>query len=81
MTREQSSETAGTLALVRACVRAWTNHDFDAAADRRADDLRVEVAIDAAPTQASFAETLDAFGRMVDGVIVLDTSAGAHRTA
>jgi hypothetical protein len=84
MTHNENSETAGTLALVRAYLRAWTNHDFDAATGRHIDDLDVEITIDGAATQESFDETLDAFGRMVDGALVLDTAelraAGAHRT-
>jgi hypothetical protein len=58
MRRYRTRESAGTAALVRAYVRAWTHRDFDAANGRFADDLEVEVRTDANPTNASLAEAL-----------------------
>jgi len=58
MTRDKTSDTAGTLALVRAYIRSWSHRDFEAGAGRPAEDLEVAVAIDASPTRASFTEAL-----------------------
>ena len=58
MTRHQTRESAGTVALVRAYVRAWTHRDFDAAIGRFADGLEVEIRTDSNPTNASLAEAL-----------------------
>jgi hypothetical protein len=58
MTFNETSETAGTLALVRAYLRAWTHRDFEAGAGRPAVDLEVAVASEASPTKASLTEAL-----------------------
>ncbi len=71
MDTNDTRDGAGTMALVRAYFRAWTNRDFDAAIGRLADDLEVEVPINAYPTKASFAEALTAFGGMINGVVLL----------
>ena len=71
METNETTDGAGTLALVRAYFRAWTHRDFDAAIGRLADGLEVEVPINAYPTKASFAEALTAFGGMINGVVLL----------
>jgi SnoaL-like protein len=63
--------TALTRATVRAYHQAWTSRRFDQAVALLADELRVEVPINAYPTKASFAAALTAFGGMATRVTVL----------
>jgi len=61
----------GARAVVRTYFGAWTKRDFATAIDLLANDLEVEVPINAYPTKAAFAEALTAFGGMVDRVVLL----------
>ena len=62
--------------LVRRYHDAWSRRRFDEAVDLLAEDLRVEVPINAYPTRASFARALVAFGSMVEQVELLSELAG-----
>ena len=59
------------LETARAYHRAWTAKDFDRATALLADDLAVEVPVNAYPTTASFAAALRAFGSLTRGVELL----------
>jgi hypothetical protein len=63
--------TALTRATARAYHDAWTSRRFDEAVALLADDLRVEVPINAYPTKASFAAALTGFGSIVRHVTLL----------
>lgn len=54
------------LSVARAYHDAWTSGHFDRAANLLAEDLKVEVPINAYPTKGSFVEALIGFGSMVE---------------
>ena len=59
------------LTVARTYHDAWTAKDFDRAVALLADDLAVEVPINAYPTTESFAAALRGFGSMVTDVELL----------
>lgn len=63
--------TGDALAVAREYHRAWTSRDFDAARQRLADDLAVEVPINEYGDADAFLEALTGFGGMVTSVDVL----------
>jgi SnoaL-like protein len=54
------------LSIVRAYHDGWTGRHFDRAASLLAEELKVEVPVNAYPTKASFVEALIRFGSMVE---------------
>lgn len=63
--------TDSTLSVVRCYHRGWTHKDFPAAAALLADDLNVEVPVNAYPTAGSFVAALTAFGSLTEHVELL----------
>lgn len=63
--------TDRTLAIVRRYHHGWTHKDFPAASALLAEDLNVEVPVNAYPTAASFAAALAAFGGLSQRVELL----------
>jgi ketosteroid isomerase-like protein len=59
------------LTIARSYHDAWTGHDFAGAVALLADDLAVEVPINAYPTTDDFAEALRGFGSLVTRVDLL----------
>ena len=57
-----------TLTLVRNYYDAWTAKEFEHAAALLADDLEVEVPINAYPTRESFAAAVERFGSLARDV-------------
>jgi uncharacterized protein YndB with AHSA1/START domain len=60
-----------TLAVVRDYHRGWTTKNFDAAIDRLAPNLAIEVPVNTYATKESFAQALVGFGGMVERVDLL----------
>jgi ketosteroid isomerase-like protein len=63
--------TEPTLAVVRAYHAGWTSRNFDQATSLLADDLVVEVPINAYPTRSSFAAAVTALGSVTRSVRLL----------
>jgi hypothetical protein len=62
--------------VVRRYHDGWSNHRFNDAIALLADELRVEVPVNAYPTRESFAQALVAFGGMAERVELLSELSG-----